>query len=173
MRIGMHSMGVLCSFGLVGFALALHAADDQKLNDATFVTKASSAGMAEVKAGELALQKTNNATIKSFAQKLIKDHKQANKELQTLAGRKGWALSKNIDDECQRELDKLASATAQEFDRTYLEVQLKAHESAVKLFQAEAEAGQDGSLKIWAGKTLPTLRDHLQMAKELSEHKDR
>jgi putative membrane protein len=173
MRSRVYSMGILCSFGLAAWALTLQAADDEKLTDGAFVKKASSASMAEVKAGELALQKTNNARIKSFAQKMVEDHRKANKELEALAGRKGWPMPKTVDEKCQRELDKLASATAQDFDRTYAEGQLKAHEEAVKLFQAESEGGQDDSLKTWAGKTLPTLREHLQLAKDLSDHKDR
>ncbi len=173
MRPRIHAMAMLCSFGLAACAFTLHAADDEKLTDGAFVKKAGSAGMAEVKAGELALQKTTNAKIKSFAQKLVDDHRKANKELEGLAASKGWPMPRTIDDQCQRELDKLASATAQDFDRTYLEVQLKAHEGAVKLFTAESEGGQDDALKAWAGKTLPGLRDHLQMAKELTEQKDR
>jgi len=148
-------------------------AADERIDDATFVKKACSAGLAEVKAGEMALQKAHEAKVKNFAQRMIDDHSKANRQLEELASRKGWTLSKTIDDKCQKDIDKLSGATAQEFDRMYMEGQLKAHEEAVKLFQHEADAGQDADLKSWANKTLPTLREHLQMAKDAGEKRDR
>lgn len=154
-------------------AMGVRAADDERIDDAAFVKKACSAGMAEVKAGDLALQKAHEAKVKNFAQRIVDDHTKANRQLEELASRKGWVLPKTIDDHCQKEIDKLSGATAQEFDRMYLQGQLKAHEAAVKLFQHEAQSGQDADLKAWASKTLPTLREHLQMAKDASEGKDR
>jgi putative membrane protein len=129
--------------------------------------------MAEVKAGELALQKTTDSRVRSFAQRMIKDHRKANKELESLATRKGLPMPSRLDDECQRQIDKLSSATAQDFDRLYMDSQLKAHQEAVKLFQTESRDGQDDALKNWAGKTLPTLQEHLQLAKQLTDRKDR
>jgi putative membrane protein len=161
----------LLTLGLT--AVGARAADDARINDSAFVRKASGAGIAEIKAGEIATQRANDAKVKAFAQRVIDDHTRANKELERLASRKGWTLSNTIDEKCQKELDKLSSTTAQEFDRTYMEGQLKAHEEAVKLFQSESENGQDADLKAWAGKILPTLREHLQMAKEACEKKDR
>jgi hypothetical protein len=35
------------------------------------------------------------------------------------------------------------------------------------LFQREASGGQDGTLKNFATSTLPTLQDHLKMAKDM------
>jgi putative membrane protein len=153
--------------------LGIRAADDERFNDNTFVNKARSAGLAEVKAGEIAAQRAQDNKVKAFAQRMIDDHNKANREMEELAKRKGWTLATTIDDSCQKEIDKLSSATAQEFDRSYMEAQLKAHEEAVKLFQRESESGQDLDLKAWAGKTLPTLQEHLQMAKEASAKKDR
>ncbi len=162
---------------LAPLALALAVvgirAADERFNDNTFVNKARSAGLAEVKAGEVAAQRAQDAKVKAFAQRMIDDHNKANRELEELAKRKGWTLATTIDEKCQKELDKLSSATAQEFDRSYMEVQLKAHEAAVKLFKQESEVGEDLDLKALAGKTLPTLQEHLQMAKEASAKKDR
>jgi putative membrane protein len=165
--------------GLVGpmvLALAVagvRAAEDEKLDDAGFVKKVSGACLGEVKGAEMALQKASDAKVKSFAQRIIDDHNRADKDLQELASRKGWTVSKTVDEKCQKELDKLASITAQAFDRIYMEGQIKGHEEAIKLFENEAKNGQDADLKNWASKTLPTLKEHLQMAKDASEKKDR
>jgi putative membrane protein len=151
----------------------VRSAEDEKLDDAGFVKKVSSACMGELKAGEMALQKGNDAKVKSFAQRIIDDHNKASKDLEELASRKGWTLSKTIDDKCQKELDRLSSMTAQGFDQAFVEGQIKGHEEAIKLFEKESKSGQDADLKEWATKTLPTLREHLQQAKEIGEKKDR
>ena len=40
-------------------------------------------------------------------------------------------------------------------------------------FNRSRNLEQDQDLKAWAAKTLPTLQEHLQMAKEAIEKKDR
>ncbi len=160
------------AFAVVLAVAVATAAFDEKLTDNAFLQKAVSAGMTEIKAGQMALQKATDAKVKTFAQLMIDDHSRANKELEALARRKGWVLPESIDQKCQNELDKLASATAQEFDRKYLRGQIAAHEEAVKVFAEQSQTGQDNDLKNWAAKTLPTLRDHLQMAKVAGEGKE-
>jgi putative membrane protein len=44
---------------------------------------------------------------------------------------------------------------------------VKDHEDAVALFKNEASAGSDAGLKTFAQQTLPTLEEHLRMAKAL------
>jgi len=38
----------------------------------------------------------------------------------------------------------------------------------VKLFEDEAKNGKDPDLKAFAAKTLPTIKDHYEMAKNLA-----
>jgi putative membrane protein len=47
--------------------------------------------------------------------------------------------------------------------------EVKDHEKAVKLFQKEAQSGQDPELKQFAQQTLPKLQQHLQMAQQLDQ----
>ena len=46
-------------------------------------------------------------------------------------------------------------------------MQVSAHKDAVSLFERYAKSGDDPKLKDWAGKTLPALQHHLQMAQDL------
>jgi putative membrane protein len=41
----------------------------------------------------------------------------------------------------------------------------------VSLFERYAKAGENPKLKDWAGKTLPALQHHLEMAQNLSKTK--
>jgi putative membrane protein len=48
---------------------------------------------------------------------------------------------------------------------------LVAHEDAVSLFERYSKGSDNPDLKSWAGKTLPALKHHLEMAKALNKSK--
>jgi putative membrane protein len=50
-------------------------------------------------------------------------------------------------------------------------MQVSAHKDAVSLFERYSKSGDNPKLKDWAGKTLPTLRHHLEMAQALDKSK--
>jgi putative membrane protein len=41
------------------------------------------------------------------------------------------------------------------------------HEKAIRLFESEAKHGQNRDLREFASKMIPTLREHLKIAREL------
>jgi len=52
------------------------------------------------------------------------------------------------------------------FDRAYMDAMVKDHETDVREFQTESKSGSDPEIKAWAAKTLPTLEEHLRVARE-------
>jgi putative membrane protein len=67
----------------------------------------------------------------------------------------------------QREKDRLSKLSGAAFDREYVKMMVKDHEKDVAAFKRESQQAKDPDLKAWAGKTLPTLEDHLQMIKRV------
>jgi putative membrane protein len=66
-------------------------------------------------------------------------------------------------------LGRLASATDDEFDRMYIGlVGIEDHQADIALFERASREASDPELRAWAGKTLPTLRSHLEAARSLS-----
>ncbi|AJP57681.1 hypothetical protein UC34_13155 [Pandoraea vervacti] len=135
--------------------------------DVEFVDKAQKAGKAEVQASQLAVQRSNNPSVKRFAQQMVADHSKANEALRQLAAKKGVAVPN--DPGVNPDVEALKGKKGREFDVAYLNLAgPDAHEQAVTLFQTEAEKGQDPDLKAFAQRTLPTLRHHLSEAREVS-----
>ena len=66
----------------------------------------------------------------------------------------------------ERESDHLAKLSGPEFDKAYMEHMVKDHKKDVKEFQKAANDAQDPDVKAFAANTLPTLQEHLQMAKD-------
>jgi putative membrane protein len=72
-----------------------------------------------------------------------------------------------LDTQHQKMLDELKAKNGKDFDASYDQTQVKAHQDAVALFDAYAKGGDNGELKGWAFRTLPHLREHLSMAEKL------
>jgi putative membrane protein len=139
--------------------------------DQDFVTTAASAGMAEVETGKLALERASREDVKRFAQKMVDDHGKANRELLALAKQKNIPVSERMNAEHQAAVDKLSKLKGAEFDKAYIKIQVDEHVKAVELFEGESKNGNDADLKGFASKTLPTLQEHLKMARAMAAGK--
>ena len=144
---------------------------DEKFSDKMFVEKAAVGGMFEVKSSQVAQQMATDANVKTFAARMVADHGKANQELMALARQKGWQVPTAMDQKHQDMLNDLSKKQSTEFDKAYLDIQVKAHDKTVALFEKAAENCQDPDLKAWAKKTLPTLKEHQQMAKMGGTHR--
>ena len=136
--------------------------------DKEFVSKAGMGGMAEVQIGNLALQNAASAEVKAFAQRMVNDHSKGNAELQQLATTKGLALPTELSGEPKEMLDHLGSLHGADFDKAYMKDMVEDHEKDVAEFDKASTSATDSDLKAWAGKTLPTLKDHLEHAKRVA-----
>lgn len=157
----------LLAVAALGLSATFVLADDKKagdrITDQEFIAKAASGGMYEVKSSQLALQMGSSAEVKKLAQHMINDHTKANQELAALLTRKGQAVPAAMDQKHLDMVNQLARLQSGQFDKAYLEQQLKAHQETVKLFEAASKSLTDAQLKAWATQTLPTLKQHLQM----------
>jgi len=65
------------------------------------------------------------------------------------------------------EAEAWRTQTGAALDRAFIDHAVTEHEKTIALFESEAKDGSDAELKAWAGKTLPTLREHLKAAQDL------
>lgn len=136
--------------------------------DKTFVREAATGGMAEVELSKVA-QKSENADVKRFAERMIEDHTKANEQLTSIAAGLGAEMPKTLDSEHERMRGKLQALHGKAFDDQYMHDMVEDHNQAVKLFQQEERSGHNAELKQFAQKTLPTLEDHQKAALDLSQ----
>jgi len=136
--------------------------------DEKFMKDAAVGGMTEVKLGQLAEQKAASDGVKQFGKRMATDHGKANDELKQLASQKGVALPMDLDRSHQGLYDKLAKLNGADFDRAYMKEMVKDHDKDVKAFRKQADSGKDPDVKSWASKTLPTLQEHQQQAKQVA-----
>jgi putative membrane protein len=135
--------------------------------DSAFMRTAATGGMAEVELGKLGVANATSSDVKQFAQRMVDDHSKANDELKALAAQKNVTLPAEVDAKHKAAYDKLAKAKGAGFDAAFMSHMVSDHQADVSLFERESKSGKDAETKAWAAKTLPTLQEHLKMAKEI------
>ena len=157
---------VFLAFGLVH---AAHAAD--ALPAARFVGFMQEFDDFEIGSSRMALQKSSNEAIRSFANRMIVDHEEARSVLARARQEAGVTLAPTpggLEPRRAAVLDRLGVLQAAEFDTVYVESQLATHLEVVDQVGAYSQNGDIGSLRSYAQTMLPKLQQHLEMAKRLA-----
>jgi putative membrane protein len=139
---------------------------------ADFVKEAAISDMLEIESSKIAQQK-GNADEKKFAGQMITDHTKTSSELKSMvsSGEVKAEIPSSLDSSAQGKLDKLRDAKPEDFAGQYDPMQVSAHKDAVSLFERYAKGGDNSKLKDWAGKTLPALQHHLEMAQDMDKNR--
>ncbi|QJD92338.1 DUF4142 domain-containing protein [Duganella dendranthematis] len=126
------------------------------------------ANIAEVAAGKLALDKSSNADVKSFAQTMIDDHGKGLDETKKVAAAKNVTLPTEPDAEHKKmatDLEKLSGAA---FDKQYVsKAGVADHTKVLAALKKDIANAKDADVKALASKLEPTVAHHGEMAKKL------
>lgn len=155
-------------------ALSFQSCDDNemdpiKMDNQTFVTKASSSNNFEIAAGTLALSKSDNQLIKDFGTQMIESHTAIGLELSALAQSKDWTIPSELQAQEKIRIATLTALSGTAFDKQYAKIMIDSHEDAVNLFtMASGSNGvMDTELKSFIIEKLPTLKAQLEEAQTL------
>lgn len=160
----------ILAMAALAFSLPAIAADPPPEATQDFIDKAAVANQFEIDTSELALKYGKGEDVKKFAQEMIDDHTKIGEEFKaTLTAANITPPAEGLDVTHQAKYAKLRLFTTDAgFDGSYISEQLAAHEEAVKLFKDHAANDPTPAIKEFAGKTLPKLEHHLEMAKALN-----
>jgi len=159
-------MKIVIALAAAAIAAGLSAASaqdsDERLTAEQFVVAAGISNMFEIEASRIAEQRAKNADVKAFATQMIADHTKAGEEMKAAAQKAGVEVPTELDEDSNQKLTTLRDEADDDFDATYVDQQVEAHERAVALFTNFAQNGEQADLKAFAQATLPTLQRHLE-----------
>lgn len=158
-------------FGLAAAVLLAPAAAFAADDAAEFARKAAHGNNLEVELGELAGEQAESEAVKQFGARMVQDHSKAQDQLRSAAQEAGLELPEGLDDKGKATRDELAAKSGSEFDRAYMEEMVKDHEKDVELYEKQADGGE-GPVQSYAAQTLPTLRQHHELAEATAEQVD-
>jgi len=137
------------------------------MSDDDFAKAAAEGGMAEVKFGQLAEEKGNAEVVKDFGKRMVTDHTRIGDELKTTATADKLTLPMELSAHDQAVYDHLSKLSGSAFDRAYAHDMVRDHEVDIAAFKTEVKDGKNAGLKTFASNALPTLEEHLKLARTM------
>ena len=153
------------------------------VNAESFAKQAMLANKAEVKVGELALQKAQNPEVKEFAQMMVREHTNGLNTLKEAVKGQGVEEPAQLDTKHQALYDRLSKLSGVAFDREYMQAMVDGHREVKSMVETRAnrtptttgtsgrasdDSRLDNAVNQWANKTLPTVTKHLERAEQIS-----
>jgi len=142
--------------------------------DLAFVTRAAESGKAEIDLAQLAQRTSENPRVDQLAEQIERDHEQANDQLADLADRRdvdfpGFAIGlPGPNDQQQATYDRLDKLEGTAFDQAWIEQMVQNHEASIDSFTT-ASKSTDADVKVFAEKTLPVIKHHLEQIEALQK----
>lgn len=150
--------GILCA----AYAQGLDEAD------ARFLQAAAGNGLFEMEAARLAQKQADSSDIKTFAAKMLEQHRAMNGDLKTLALQKQVTLPEQPAEPNRGTLDQLRGRKGPDFDVVYVQkAAVDAHVMANRLYETAARQSADPQVRDFAQRALPMLAEHLAMSRAL------
>jgi putative membrane protein len=145
------------------------SSDKLSRSDTSFIKEAAQGGMMEVELGKLAQEKASSEKVKQFGKRMEDDHSKANSDLKELASTKGVELPTALSGKQKSTVERLSKLSGTQFDQQYMTAMVSDHKEDVSKFQSESSKANDPDVKQFASKTLPTLKEHLQLAESTAK----
>ncbi len=136
-----------------------------------FVEKAAVGALFEIEAGKLAAERAQRAEVKQFAERIVKDHSAADKDMKDALAKAKAAVQppSQLDADHRRKIETLRAAQGASFDALYVSMMKEDHEEDEDLFGAYAKSGEDPALKAFAQKVLKVIQEHAQIVAKLEK----
>ena len=128
--------------------------------DSTFLDKAYNIGVFEIKIARLAEKKSQNSKVKDLAQMMITDHTAMGKDVTALMRKKNYDLPAGLPDDLKATYDELNGLSGKDFDKEYVNVNVKGHKDAIEMFKGVSNNSKDDDVKKLATDALPKLQMH-------------
>lgn len=140
--------------------------------DLAFMNDAAPGGVAEVEMGRMAAKQAQSSEVKQFGERMVVDHTKAGEELKQLASIKKVTLPAMVNPKHKEAMEKLSKLKGADFDHEYVTAMVADHEKDVAAFDNAVKTAVDAVVKSFAAKTLPTLKAHLQMIRDIASKMD-
>ena len=127
----------------------------------SFLVKAADNGMTEVQLGGMAREKAIDQKVKNFGAMMVRDHGSMMDEIRELAARRNVKLPDSISDANRTKIDRLSIIPRKDFDKAYIDILAKDHQSAIDLYEKSGDNIHDTEVKNFINNNLPAMKTHL------------
>jgi putative membrane protein len=159
---------------LSGCSLFQWAMPGTTLSDANVIAIFDAINLSEIDAADLAKQKASSE-VRTFASQMQNEHAAMLQDTRQLAQRiniqpQGPALASTAGTTHLETMEELRKMSGSDFDRAYLQYQIKRHEQAIALIQDTSDSVDDQRLQQHLRKARPHLDSHLSAARSIERN---
>jgi len=127
-----------------------------------YMAMAASGDMLEIQSSQVALQRSANPAVRSFAQMLIADHSRMSQQMMAAASAAGLTPPPPaLQPPHAQMLQQLQATPAGSFEMAFQQMQIAAHQEALALHQNYASGGDVPALRAVAASAVPVIQQHL------------
>ncbi|MEN2977730.1 DUF4142 domain-containing protein (plasmid) [Tistrella bauzanensis] len=161
--------GIALATGMAGMAVAADA-QTAPMSTQSYIDQATLSDIFEIQSGKLARNKSQNDDIRAFGGRMVLDHTNSSERLRKTLADIGGDISvpTQLDDRRMALLERLNEIPTGQFDRLYVDMQVTAHEQALKLHRDYAGNGENEALRDVAEDIADTVERHLDAVRDMA-----
>jgi putative membrane protein len=134
-------------------------------SDASFTQDMLSSSAVEIELARIAFVRAQSSDVRAFARQMLDDHRQLAIKLDNFALMRGYVVPWQIPPEGANAIDRMRTIDTASFDRAYMDEMVAAHENALAQFETQAASSRETA--SIASEAVPTVRHHLEMARDV------
>ena len=161
----MCALALGCATLVGGTAVKAQGADQDK----QFLMTASQSDYTEMTFSKLALQKSTNPQVKTYAQKMIDDHTKLEAQMKPFADQMGVTPVTALDATHQQQYDQMSSLSGTDLDKAYMSAMDTDHHASLDNFKTEESSTTNAPLKATVKKGEKVVAQHTEMADKMSK----
>jgi putative membrane protein len=138
-------------------------------SDAQFIQHVGAHHFLQVRLGRLAQKKARDGQVKRFAKTMEDDHSALEKQLSDVAAQNGLKFKSGMGPDNRANLERLEKVSGKSFDRAYMTLMIQTHNAYLNYWRQAARVAQSASLRQYVNAGLPTLEEHMDMAKRIGK----
>lgn len=172
---GAGSVGSTSGPGSTGGAAGAAGTTSTTFTDNDIAAITASVNTGEVEEGKLAQKKAKDAKVKAFAGKMIQHHTAANTKQADLLKKLKMSTSENptsreLASDGANTLEQLKTPTGADFDKAYIDAQVKAHQNALSLLDEKLiPQAKSSELKQMLQTVRSQVDSHLREATDIQK----
>ncbi|RNI29475.1 DUF4142 domain-containing protein [Rufibacter immobilis] len=160
-------------FSMASFAMVSCNKVDKQANAAEkvkveqFLKQAATNDNFQLMAGMMAEDQGKTGSVGALGQKIYHVHSRTNPVLQEIAKKKAVELPAEMGSAKKALVDTLEAKKGEQFDESFAEVEVAAHEEAIAFYEKADKEVKDPDVQSFIDQILPVLKEHLSEAQAL------
>jgi putative membrane protein len=138
-------------------------------HDTEFLKQANQGSRDEIDLAQIALKKSDDPDIKTFAQRMIDDHNKLLDDMKPFDMQAGLTIPEHDDASTDAEKAKLELLSGKTFDKAYMKAMVEDHHKDLELFISEEKYTGYPDFKTAVGNGKAVVKEHLEMANQIAK----